>query len=163
MSKTYMQGVLSSKTPGARACCVGRKAGPTVFCRPWEPLSGLGVVRALAGSRAANTLQLLQWLKGRGYALAREDYAVTAACSAGKLDVARWLVEEQGYPVGPDALPAAAGSGCCALVEVLLSRAHVPRDKGWEAYVAAGALGALDVLDVPWCNGVPWEPGIRGV
>ncbi len=97
---------------------------------PWEPLSGLGVVRALAGSGAANSLQLLQWLTGRGYEPAREDYAVTAACSAGKLDVVRWLVEEQGYPVGPDALPAASGSGCCALVELLLSHAHVPGDKG---------------------------------
>ncbi len=97
---------------------------------PWEPLSGLGVVRALVGSGAANSLQLLQWLRGQGYEPAREDYAVTAACSAGKLDVVRWLVEQQGHPVGPDALSAASGNGCCALLELLLSHAHVPRDKG---------------------------------
>ncbi len=29
--------------------------------------------------------------------------------------------------------------------------------------MAAGSLGALDVLDVLWCNGVPWEPGAGGL
>ncbi len=88
-----------------------------------------GLSAALAGARGAGALRALramQWLVSQGCGLCRDESVVAAACATGDVVRVRWLVEEQGMPVGPGAVVEAARGGCVAVLQLVLRRC------GWQ-------------------------------
>ncbi len=119
------------------------------------------VLQSLAGRGTLDSLAVVQWfmgVHGGKYSPGGHHCAVTQACWAGDVAVVRWLVEELGHPIGPNAVNAAAHSGCCALVELLLSYGHVSTRCG-DAYVNAAEHGDLEMLELLWERHVPWGAG----
>ncbi len=130
-------------------------------CKLGEQVTSV-TVRNLAGRGTPDSLEVLQWfigMHGSEYVHGKYGCAVMEACWAGDVAVVRWLVEELGHPIGPNALNAAAHSGCCALVELLLSYGHVSTRCRGDSYVNAAEQGDLGMLQLLWERQVPWDAG----